>query len=257
MISVSLFGGLGNMMFQIATIESFGQETGYKVCYPTFRDALESISKYYHSQNAKDFTCIFKNFRWDKNIDKPYIPARTMHVPFKYVDFTITDNTNYSGYFQSEKYFPDRDFILQLFEPADYIKEALKKYNTEDICSIHIRRGDFLTTGNTTEILTMDYYCEALLKVDARKFFIFSDDLDWCRECFKGDRYTFIQDINYVELFLMSRCRENIIANSTFSWWGSYLNNDKDRKIIAPHRWFKEESNIESKDIYRNEWTVI
>jgi hypothetical protein len=256
MISVSLFGGLGNMMFQIAMIESFGQETGFDVCYPTFRDALENISQYYHSPNAKDFTCIFKNFRWDKNIDKPYRPSKSIQVPFKYVYFTITDNTNYSGYFQSEKYFPDRDFILRLFEPADYIKKRLENYNTEDVCSIHIRRGDFLTPNNTTEILEMDYYCEALLKVDARKFFIFSDDHAWCRERFKGDRYTFIRDINYVELFLMSRCRENIIANSSFSWWGSYLNNHPERRIIAPHKWTNTPQ-VPAQDIYREEWIIV
>jgi len=260
MVACNLQGGLGNMMFQIATMEYLGYKNGFDVCYPNVDTAIDRISKVYHSPNARDFFKIFKNLDWHKNLDK-FKGGQKVNVPFGYFPLPDVDNMWYNGYFQSEKYFPDRDFVLHLFEPADFIEQELDKYNTNGWASIHVRRGDFLTPGNNVEILERDYYYEAICKLSSNHFMVFSDDIAWCQSELLNDvrfdfaSFMFIEDVNYIELYLMSQCRENIIANSTFGWWGSYLNNHPYRRIIAPSKWFS--TSLGSIDLYRDEWIIV
>jgi hypothetical protein len=87
----------------------------------------------------------------------------------------------------------------------------------------------------------MDYYGLAMDVFNTRGidgYLIFSNDMDWCKNNFQGEQYTFIQDDPLVELFLMSKCRHQVIANSAFSWWGAYLNKNPDKIVIAPKKWF-------------------
>jgi hypothetical protein len=99
----------------------------------------------------------------------------------------------------------------------------------------------------------MKYYQEAMKHFDDDTLFVvFSDDIDWCKSVFKGDNFIFItNEQDYVDLYLMSLCKNNIIANSSFSWWGSWLNKNEGKKVIAPSKWFgRAYSDWDTNDIY-------
>lgn len=257
MIGGLLAGGLGNMMFQIAAIEDMGRRTGFDTCYPDLYSRLGLlINTADHSSNAMDYLRIFKNFQWDKNLLNSLTFDHTYNIPHKYVNIEPMDSSVYIGYFQSEKYF-DREETLKLFEPADYITEILDSFEWNNTCSIHVRHGDYVRKYNGIySIPSMDYYKAAMDTVNAEQYFIFSDDLPWCAKMFNGDEFMFVSDHDFVELFMMSRCKHNIIANSSFSWWGSYLNQNPDKKVIAPSEWYIT-NKYSSWDIYCKDWKII
>jgi predicted amidohydrolase YtcJ len=87
---------------------------------------------------------------------------------------------------------------------------------------------------------------------------VFSDDVGWCRENFRMDRTHFVEgNLDVVDMFLMSKCKHNIIANSSFSWWASYLNRNPDKKVIAPKNWFGPLMNKGVEDLYLNNWILV
>jgi hypothetical protein len=257
MIGCYLQGGLGNMMFQIAAIEDMGRRSGIETCYPDLDVRLALlINSASHSQQVFDYLHIFPNFNWHKNYDKAHYFKHQFMIPHKYVLIEPQDFSLYMGYFQSERYF-DREATLKLFEPSENIKEILKKYDFTESCSIHVRRGDYTKKyAGTYAILGMDYYDEAAFRIQAKKYYVFSDDMDWCRENFKHGDFIFVNESPATEIFMMSRCTNNIIANSSFSWWGSYLNQNPDKKIIAPSQWYTTYK-YSAMDIYCNNWTII
>ena len=104
----------------------------------------------------------------------------------------------------------------------------------------------------------MEYYKSAMGHFRGYKFVIFSDDIPWCKENFIGDNFTFIDgEEDYIDLYLMSVCEHNIIANSSFSWWGAYLNTNITKKVIAPKEWFGKVKCISSSNIISTEWISI
>ena len=257
MIGIYLNGGLGNMMFQIAALEDMGRRSGLQTCYPGLDERLAILIKTAnHSQNAFEYLEIFKNFDWYKNYQDQPVFKHTFNIPHKYVRIEPMDESLYYGYFQSEMYF-DRDTTLKLFEPAGHILEVVDKYDYTNSCSIHIRRGDYVGKyKGVYYVPDCDYYNAAIDKVKASHYFVFSDDPEWCYANFEGDDFTFVGEQDYVELFMMARCTHNIIANSSFSWWGSYLNQNPDKKIIAPSSWYLTYK-YSSMDIYCNNWIII
>jgi hypothetical protein len=156
----------------------------------------------------------------------------------------VEDGTLLIGYFQSEKNFPDRAFIEWLFTPSDVVTDKLEKYKNllvGNTCSLHVRRGNYRNLQNRHPVLSMDYYTKAVWALEAFKvnrFFVFSNDINWCRNNFIGDQFTFVDDVDYVELFLMSSCTHHIISNSSFAWWGAWLKETDDTVTVAPEVWF-------------------
>lgn len=185
-------------------------------------------------------------------------------------------NKYIEGYWQCEKYFLDtNEAIRSIFTfPVETIESLLKetafykefksnKYKS----SIHIRRGDYiLNKPNTARnrihkffpgkcvnlggVCTESYYSNAInyleKRTDKAHYYIFSNDVDWCKTNLRlpEKRHTFV-DINtkensYVDMYLMSQCNHNIIANSSFSWWGAWLNSHDDKIVVAPDRWFQD-----------------
>jgi hypothetical protein len=128
--------------------------------------------------------------------------------------------------------------------------------NGDNTCSVHIRRGDFLKIDFYNK-LNMDYYNKAIDLVGRDKhFIIFSNDIPWCKENFVGINATFIEnEKDYIDMYLMSLCKNNITSNSTFSWWGSYLNPNPNKKIYTPRTWFIHSHSNE--DIIPLEWIKI
>ena len=131
--------------------------------------------------------------------------------------------------------------------------------NKESV-SIHIRRADYINNQDIFKILTKQYYLDSLdfisLKLNRPKIYIFSDDIQWCKSNFSGPYY-FVSDgtlTDLEEFDLMSKCRHNIIANSTFSWWAAKLNEFKEKIIVMPLIWF---NNPEFQDLYKNGTSVL
>ena len=122
---------------------------------------------------------------------------------------------------------------------------------------MHIRRNDYLTSDGFHPVMASSYYDKALSAVGpVDNILVFSDDIPWCKDTFNYDNMTFAEGNNNVEdLWLMSMCDHNIIANSSFSWWGSWLNCDIDKKVVAPSNWFGNANN--NQQIYLDDWIVI
>lgn len=250
MISAQLTGGLGNMMFQIAAMESLGKDYNLDVNYPNADTHLQNMNLFERTStyDALAYKHIFENFHWT------CVSVRSLsgviEVPFAYVKLEPKDGDYYKGYFQSEKFFAhNREFILNLFQPTEEVKGKLNKYDfitsEHNTCSIHVRRGDYLRYTNTHFVQGIDYFQRAVKEIDVKKYIIFSDDIDWCKNnfidnpCFKGKRLIFIEnEKDYVELFLMSKCTSHIVSNSSFSWWGAWLGTNDNKKVVAPLRWW-------------------
>jgi hypothetical protein len=258
-INLGKNGRLGNQMFQIAS--TIGVALKNKIDY-YFPDWVCHESKVeYHKFFSKKLPTL--------NFNNQII--NIFETQFNYKDIKINDhNKIYSlnGYFQSEKYFKEyENTIRSYFTPIEEIQlEVDLKYGKilKNSCSIHIRRGDYLGQMSHHPIQLLEYYHKGVEKIygkniDNINFLIFSDDIDWCKKNIILPNIHFIENnINIIDMFLMSKCENNIIANSSFSWWGAWLNKNKNKKIIAPKKWFGESlSHHNTDDIIPKEWVVI
>jgi len=245
MIAIKLLGGLGNVMFQIATIEYLGKVFEQEVCYTDIDQWMDDlVEQWPWSIHGQEYLTIFPKINFYKNHTERFIPQRRQDVQFRFIQLGAQNWDLFVGYFQSEKNFPDRPFIEDLFQPSERIIGLMSKYNVLfnlPTCSINVRRGNYLNLGNHHPCLGIDYYRKAIDIMKAKgvsRFLIFSNDLNWCRNNFIGDEFTFINDIDYVELFLMSKCSNHIISNSSFAWWGAWLGETPEKTTIAPNVWF-------------------
>lgn len=179
--------------------------------------------------------------------------------------------TFYYGGWHSEKYFTEiKENVLNTFkfksiENDIQLLELMAEIKNTNSVSIHIRRGDFLNEINMKtfgSVCTKDYFRTAMNKishlVDNPHFFVFSNDVKWVKENFKSDSVTIV-DFNkskasWKDMFLISSCNHHINSNSTFSWWGSYLNMNVQKTVIVP-RYFI--NNLETKDFYPDNWLKI
>jgi hypothetical protein len=180
----------------------------------------------------------------------------------------------YDGYWQSYKYFNNHidiikdSFIFQENVLNIYNLSILHNIRGNESCSIHIRRADYLSKNalNFHGTCNLDYYQKAVdficSKIKSIQFFIFSDDYSWAKENIKvtvensflieGNHY----ENSWIDMFLMSQCSHNIIANSSFSWWGAWLNKNPNKIIISPQDWFAEKS-INTTDLLPKDWVLL
>ena len=284
MIIITFSGGLGNQMFQYALFKKF-QSLG--------REVKADISFYdkYNSHNGFEMDKIFllnvpratkKNINELKdtsNFLRKY--RRFFRVFWKSTDieqigsdfndsiFSVK-NAYLNGYWQSEKFFKDiesdirKDFTFRNIDFKN--KTILKKILGNNSISVHIRRGDYETHAQTKKLLggicTPDYYNHAIRlicsKIKNPLFFIFSDDLTWTKKNLTLPDNAVFVDINlgensYKDLFLMSNCKHNILANSSFSWWAAWLNTNPKKIIICPNKW-SNSRRLDSKDRIPTNW---
>jgi len=171
------------------------------------------------------------------------------------------------GYWQSERYFDDiTDIIRDAFTLSNQMTganaETMRKIRDSNSVSVHLRRGDYVNHGNA---LNMAYYRRAIERVqsavDRPSFFVFSDDISWAREHFKFDEATHFVSQNGIDrceldVALMARCDHNIIANSTFSWWGAWLNPNDDKLVISPAIWTSGRP-VDALDIIPDRWETV
>jgi hypothetical protein len=186
---------------------------------------------------------------------------------FCYEDIIITD-AELIGYYQSEKFFEHcKILIKEQFEfKPNIVSEILHQYpDIKDSLSIHIRRGDYINQPNHHPTIALSYYEKILSfnKQNYNKIFVFSDDSEWAKQNFAGNEYIlphFNHNNDLYSFILMSLSKDNVISNSTYSWWAAWLNKNENKKVFSPHhkQWFGTSySNLDTKDLIPNEWTQI
>lgn len=220
------YGRLGNQLFQIAATIGIAEENKMEFILPAW-----GYQKYFKNQLPVG-SC--KNCKLVDVRSPNYTPVR------------LGDgNWDLRGFFQSEKYFSNsRRTIEHYLEPTkeveQYINEKYAEVLTGETCSIHIRRGDYLKQQHYFPTQPVEYYKFAVSKFPlVIRFLIFSDDIEWCKDNLKDNRFYFVEkEADYIDLLLMTRCRHNIISNSSFSWWGAWLNKSCEAIIICPESWF-------------------
>ncbi len=279
MIIVRLMGGLGNQMFQYAAgrrlahihnvhlkldlswfnnIENVNTARRYEL--HVFNIIADTASPEEVALLKRDKMSVFpegiKKFINAINLFKVSTWIREKHYHFDPAILKLTDNVYLEGYWQSEKYFKDIEAIIRkeftIKEPlSGKNKEMAELIRSSAAVSIHIRRGDYVTNPSTNQfhgVCGLDYYSNCIEKIAGMikkpHFFVFSDEPEWAQNNLKLHYPTKIIAHNaagmaYEDLRLMSQCRHHIIANSSFSWWGAWLNPDPDKKVFAPKRWFK------------------
>ena len=237
-------GRLGNLMFCVASGKYYADKHGYDY-YLLNNDGhdnfLNSVSKE-----------IFKDIKIVDKIDET--EYETIKERFTYDPIIVKTHKDVflSGYRECPKYWENnKDFIFNLFKPEEGIIDALKKaygVNFLDYVCINVRRGDYEKPDvkRRLGLLKVDFFYKCIKKFpESQKFLIVSDDIAWCRKHFTGSKYLFAdKEVKgykkmYLDLWIQTLCAHNIISNSTFSWWGAYLNKNKGRKVYYPYRFFK------------------
>lgn len=280
MIIVNLFGGLGNQLFQIAAAINLSRIKNKEIIID------ESLLNYFRfSHKRVDLSEIFEiHFKKKRQNNYLNIGIKKLILKFKYIikfQSYYVNEINYSeflesksdklemiGYWQNLDYLtPYKNEILNTirFKNFDIDEKLLKKIEQTNSVSLHIRRGDFLSKNNTVSYgLPIEYYLKALNKLVKleKKFnlFIFSDDKEWVKKEFVKylsdfDYQIVSTDQSYKDFFLMVQCKHHIISNSTFSWWGAFLNDNKNKLVFYPEIWFKK--NKSPPKIFENHWIKL
>lgn len=284
MVIIKMCGGLGNQMFQYALYHYYEQK-----CINVMVDD-ENLKWFLKEHGWCDVFNVFDlsaNMASDTNINllidnKTDCFSRIRRKLFgrKKTHVFETQEGNFEskilemkdayleGYWQSEKYFVEiKDRIRDLYqfksEPSNECKSVMKLID-EVRCSvsIHVRRGDYLKGINNSiygGICNGLYYRNAIeylkKKTEKPTFFCFSNDIEFCKNNFKDEDFIFVDCNNeynaWMDMMLMSMCKHNIIANSSFSWWGAWLNRHQDKIVVAPKKWLNTK---QMKDICPEEW---
>ena len=257
MIIVKIMGGLGNQMFQYAIAKSIAvrNKDNFKLDITFY--SKQTLRKYELNLLDIDEVLVNKKSFFSKVTSKFRFLTKIYYMERKIAEYDSNvfnkKNVILDGYWQNEKYFKDiRGKILQDFTPvsslsnkANYYLNSIKNSNS---VSVHVRRADYIENINTNAnhgVCGLSYYKKAFKylnnKTDNVTFFIFSDDISWCKKVFRFlERKVFVEDTKSTidDLELMKNCKHNIIANSTFSWWGAWLNQNEQKIVIAPKKWF-------------------
>lgn len=237
MISAQFWGGLGNQMFQVAAAVALAHRNADTAVFnfDDWRRSTQGNSPIAYRAN------LFENLLpTNKNDWEIYRDTGVDYRPVVY-----RPNLQLRGLFQSVQYFEDcQELVRTLFAPPAQTIEQLQMCHRRLLdapnCAVHVRRGDYLGRSSYCQVLDFSYYLRAIELFPGYKFSIFSDDLNYCRSVFIGERFNFISTDSEVEdLYLMSLHEHQIIANSTFSWWGAWLNSNPYKRVVAPSKWSK------------------
>ncbi len=290
MIIVRLFGGLGNQMFQYAAARNLAHKynSELKINLDILLDRTAKSQSYVFRDYDLSIFNIQENFASKHEVDKiirrsrndffnrilnkifGYKRGYVRESNFKYSESISRsgDNILLEGYWQTEKYFFDvREILKKEFTfkntASENINNFIEKIRQVDSVCVNVRRGDFLTNSNHG-FCGLEYYKKARQiinnKVRDPHYFVFSDDIEWCRE-----HLVFFENVVFVShdfagnkfqdyLRLMQNCKNYIIPNSSFAWWAVWLNGDENKIVIAPSTWYK---GGDTSDIYNSSWIVI
>lgn len=246
-------GRLGNQLFQIAATVATALDNDLSFFFP----------KWEYAKCTKNYFPVFPN----NGCEKPTHLYREPSFNYTKIDLScaIHSEINHStaklytleGYFQSKKYFEKHeDFIRTLFIPSyDIVNKIFDKYRGKIIntCAVHVRRGDYVNNPIYHQ-LDMEYYNKNIQDFKSKfpkiRFVIFSDDIAWCKQHFSGPEFMFSEgNTDFEDLIYMSICDHQIIANSSFSWWGAFLNKNTEKIIVYPEKWFGEVARLDHSDL--------
>ncbi len=268
MVIVGINGGLGNQMFQYALylkLKALGKEV--------YIDDEILVSKLNNTKAQKIFDVFDLEYQIcdkrtvikfaDVSMDplsrvrrKLFGAKNRQNTLYKEIldghchnDVFSLENMYISGCWQSEKYFSDiSDIIVENFAfkiPQEEVNEVLAEIENTNSVSIHLRRGDYVGNSIYDNICNDDYYNRAIKyikkHVDKPRFFIFSDDPQYAKEKYQGEEYivvdSFCGNRSHYDMYLMTKCKYNVVANSSFSWWGAWLGQSEDKIVICPEKW--------------------
>lgn len=268
-------GGTGNQMFQYAFARSlsFKHNKQLKIDLSFLENKNMGGNFIYRDYSLNIFN-VHEDFEIDKKlfnkINEPHFEYSQSVLDI--INKNSINNFLLNGYWQTPKYFNEfekeirKDFTFreQIENSDNYIKEMLNDIRSKNSILLNIRRADYLNT-NYHGVMAKDYVDKAVKiiesKIEHPEYFIFSDDLVWCREniklpnmtivdhSYKGDRFSYY-------LQLMKNCKHFIIPNSSFAWWAAWLNQDKNKIVIAPKQWFTD-TNINTTDLTPDDWIRI
>jgi hypothetical protein len=294
MIIVKLMGGLGNQMFQYAAGRRLALFLGVdiKLDISWFKKnplrsydlgAFNIVEHFASTAEVLSLTNEKRHMvaRLAKRVLPAFLLTRSTHVKERYSHFdnsilSLPDNVYLNGYWQSEKYFLNIEDIIRKeftvkFQQTGKNLELDRKIASCESVSIHVRRGDYITNehiNRTHGVCGIEYY---LLCVDKIKqyienpvFFVFSDEPEWARDNLELPYETTLvhhngADRNYEDLRLMSQCKHHVIANSSFSWWGAWLNQHSEKVVLAPRQWFGKErqASRNMNDLLPDSWVKL
>ncbi len=286
MIVTHIFGGLGNQLFQFAFGKALSARLGVDL----------AIDTRYFDRPRPDALCLHHFSIRTPEADRkglpamrhdgllPYLAARmrghrwTMFrersLAYDPAAEMLGDNTYLKGYWQTERYFRDhadlvRAHLQVVTPPTDENRRVMEEQEGCLPVSLHVRRGDYVSNPKfnaTHGTCDLDYYRRAADLIVERigeqpVFFAFSDEPDWVRDNLRLPYPMRIvshngPEHNYEDIRLMSRCRHHIVANSSFSWWGAWLNPDPDKIVIAPRRWFADPK-MQKHDLVPESWITL
>lgn len=296
---VNITGGLGNQMFQYAFALALKRKHPEEEVYVDIQHYHTIFFKRYKGinlHNGYEIDKVFPNaklpvagFRqlvkisyWIPNyvlsrFGRKFLPIRkTEYIPPYSMNYTCDKNAMerkgdcyYEGYWQSAHHFVEiKDELREVFqhpEPNEYNSELIKKIKETESVGIHVRRGDYLNEPEFRGICGVEYYRKSIKGVlsDGKhhSFFIFSNDMQWCREqlapLLQGHELIFVTNNtgrnSCWDMFLMAYCKDLVIANSSFSWWGAFLNNHAGR-IYVPFPWLNRDCEL---DVYDDSWIKV
>ena len=253
-------GRFGNQMFQFASTIGIARKLGYDPVFPSeMFIGSEDPNSYNGFKLNECFNIPSNMIRSISDIKVEYLYNEST---FTYDSQTesIPDNVDLSGYFQTEKYFSHIDEeIRSIFKfKESIILEANSIMEIMNGISIHVRRGDYINYPLHHPSQDIQYYNIAISEFpDDSNFYVFSDDIEWCRSNISTKNIQYIDSKNpYIDMYLMTQCEGHIIANSSFSWWGAWLAKNS-KKIIAPSKWFGPQINKDTRDVYCKNWKII
>lgn len=272
---ISYKGGLGNQMFQYALAKCFMVKgrcvTGdvssyYQIATPDF--ILESFFPAVSIKKCN--VALKKKYKSNRNLCIIQPNIRTVDKIKADVSILKSERGYFEGYWQSAQYAElvkkelQSDFKFTERKEEKLCKLSEKMISAENAVSVHIRRGDYLKVGNQKRfgnICTADYYEKSIKyiinNVKDPVFYFFSNDIEWVKKEYGNLNAVYISEdmfVNYMDwydMFLMSCCKHNIIANSTFSWWGAWLNPNQNKIVIAPSKWTND---CDYSDICPEDW---
>lgn len=259
MVLVQLNGGLGNQLFQYAAAKSLSLHHNVQVkvdlsLYENNKERkceLDSLNIPLQVASKEEIGRFTSDSLVTKIVNR--LKRKVYREPAFHFnpDFFKTPGDVYlKGYWQSEKYFSkywpviSHEFSVKS-QLVNNVANFAAKLRSENSVAVHIRRGDYLNSivQDYHGILDWDYYDRALKKFPDARFYFFSDDIEFVKAQLQIDMpYEFVSGTKLAieDFYLMSQCRHNIIANSSFSWWAAYINNNPEKTVIAPQKWFNK-----------------
>ncbi len=286
MIVVNLKGGTGNQMFQYALGRHLAEKTKAELKLDSDGLARANVTGDIYRPLAITAFKIQNTIATNDEVRRLKYPYGLLSKLWRGFRFRILKQTNITfkpavlnwagdlyldGYWQSPRYFDDiRDILLEEFQLTAPLSPAAAAFSAQvkstEAVSIHVRRGDYVKNPRVLKefgICSPEYYKAAIAHIKSQvanpTFFVFSDDIAWVKENLPvGDRAVFVEGrgiTDVEELTLMSQCQHNIIANSSFSWWGAWLNQHPHKIVVAPTPWF--ETQPYDTDLIPPTWTQL